>query len=64
MINVYLTTEAGELQVWKSGVDADIVKSIVPRAWVYLVEPSEEEILTVARSTRISESILRKALDE
>ncbi|MCK7486372.1 MAG: magnesium transporter CorA family protein [Bacillus subtilis] len=49
MINVYLTTEAGELQVWKSGVDADVVKSIVPRAWVYLVEPTEEEIVTVAR---------------
>ncbi|HAQ57276.1 MAG TPA: magnesium transporter [Acholeplasmatales bacterium] len=64
MINVYLTTEAGELQVWKSGVDADVVKAIVPRAWIYLVEPTEAEIVEVARSTKIAESILRKALDE
>ncbi|MFA5005950.1 MAG: magnesium transporter CorA family protein [Candidatus Izemoplasmatales bacterium] len=64
MINVYLTTEAGELQVWKSGVDADVVERIVPRSWIYLAEPNEDEILAVARSTKIAESILRKALDE
>lgn len=64
MINVYLTTEAGELQVWKSGVDSDVVDRIVPRAWVYLAEPNEDEILAVARTTKIAESILRKALDE
>lgn len=64
MINVYLTTDAGELQVWKSGVDADVLEQIVPRAWIYLAEPTESEILSVSRATKIPESILRKALDE
>lgn len=69
MISVYLTNEAGELSVFKSGYQTDgnepnISERIVPRSWVYLVEPTEDEIMMISRRTKISETILRAALDE
>jgi magnesium transporter len=64
MIIVYLTNETGELQVFRSDSDIDIIKRIVPRSWVYLLEPTEEEIQIVSLTTKISEVILRTALDE
>ncbi len=64
MITVYLTDEAGTLQIFTSGLEKAVYDSIVPRSWVYLVEPTEEEIQKVSIATKIDESILRKALDE
>ncbi len=64
MINVYLTNETGDMQTWKNENDADFIEKIVPRSWIYLTEPTDEEIVKVSLATKIPEIVLRKALDE
>jgi len=64
MITVYLTSAAGELLTFKSDSTSDIYAKIVKNSWIYLTEPTEEEILKVSQLTKIDEIILRTALDE
>lgn len=64
MIIVYQTNENGELLIFKDTFEQPVIERIVPRSWTHLIEPTEAEIRKVSEATRISETILRTALDE
>lgn len=64
MITVYYTNPNSELLSYSSATDEDIYKRIVPKSWIYMVEPTDDEIKKVAQITGLNESMIRTACDE
>ena len=64
MITVYLTNQNSELLCFTASSGYDIYEKIVPKSWIYMVEPTDEEIKKVSQITGINEAMMRIACDE
>ncbi|MBU1145810.1 MAG: magnesium transporter CorA family protein [Firmicutes bacterium] len=64
MITVYYTNQNSELLIYKSINEENIYDKIIPKSWIYLTEPTEEEIAKVSQITGINDAIIRSTLDE
>lgn len=64
MITVYITSSTHELLTYKSQTEDNIYQYIKPKSWIYLIEPTEEEVRQVSDITKIPEQVIRQTLDE
>jgi magnesium transporter len=63
MITISYVNKQNEVQFLNNQNGGFSIDHIVPKSWIYLHEPTEEEIHMIVEKTKISETLIRSALD-